>query len=199
MLFMQNDVVGRLRRLRAVAPVLLLSLALSGLSAGCSTSPNTIANAAPGVDFTRYSTFGFFSPLATDHQGYESLVSNFLKVAMTQELYVRGLSYSDSPDLMINFYINTQEKVRTRSVPTTSGYYTYRNRYRYDPFMSYPAYETRIDQYTEGTLNIDVVDVRAQKLVWEGMASGRVRDTAIRNMEQSIDAAVAAIMEGFPL
>lgn len=181
--------------MRAKALWLITLLFLSG----CSTTSNTVSNVAPDVDFGRYSTFGFYSPLATDQQGYESIVSSFLKVAMAQEMDKRGLSYSDSPDLMVNFYINTQEKIRTRQVPTTQSYYAYRGPYRYDPFVGYPAYETRIDQYTEGTLNIDVVDVRTQKLVWEGMASGRVRDSDIRNLEQTIDNAVAAIMEGFPL
>ena len=168
------------------------------LLAGCETTPNTVSNAAPEVDFYQYSTFGFFSPLATDHQGYESLVSNFLKVAMIQEMYQRGLTYSDEPELMINFYIYTREKVRSRQVPTTTSYYRYRRSYRYDPFTPYPAYETHIEQYTEGTINIDVVDVQAQRLVWEGMASGRVKNSAVHNMEQTIDEAVAAIMQGFP-
>ncbi len=169
-----------------------------GIATGCATAPNVVWNSAPGVDFDRYATFGFFSPLATDHQGYESLVSNFLKVAMTQEMYLRGLSYSDSPDLLVNFYINTQDRLKTRSVSTAAPYYTYRRGYGYNPYRGYPAYETRIEQYTEGSLHIDVVDTRTQQLVWEGVASGRVRDSAVRNLEQTIDDAVATIMQGFP-
>ncbi|MGI9235461.1 MAG: DUF4136 domain-containing protein [Woeseiaceae bacterium] len=178
-----------------------LAIAIIGL-VSCASTPNTVSNVAPDADFSKYSTYGFFSPLATDEQGYESIVSSFLKVATAQELDRRGLKYAESPDLKVNFYINTEEKIRTRSVPTMQSYYGtyygYRRRFGYDPFYSYQAYETRVDQYTEGTLNIDVVDVKAQKLVWEGMASGRVRDSAIINMEQSIDSAVAAIMQSFP-
>ena len=123
--------------------------------------------------------------------------SNFLKVAMAQQLDQRGLVYSENPDLLVNFYIHTQEKVRSRSVPTTGAYYAYRDPFFYDPFIAYPAYEQRIEQYTQGTLNIDVVDTQAGKLVWEGMVSGRVTDTAIRNLEQTIDGAVAAVMLRF--
>lgn len=165
---------------------------------GCASTPNTVSNVAPGVDFSQYSTFAFFSPLATDEQGYESLVSNFLKVATAQQLDQRGLTYSETPDLKINFYIHTQEKIRSRSVPTTGAYYAYRDPFFYDPWATYPAYETRIDQYTQGTLNIDVVDAKTQKLVWEGMISGRVTDSAIRSLEQTIDGAVVAIFESFP-
>ena len=178
---------------------LVLVFAIVGLF-GCASTPNTVSNVAPGVDFSQYSTFGFFSPLSTDQQAYESMVSNFLKVAMAQELDQRGLRYSDSPDLLVNFYINTQEKIRTRNVPSsTRTYYSYRRAYRYDPFASYPAYETQIDQYTVGTLHIDVVDAKAQELVWEGAASGRVTNRAISNLEKTIDDAVAAIMLDFPL
>lgn len=166
--------------------------------AGCASTPNTFSNTDPTVDFSQYRTFGFFDPLATDEQGYESLLSNFLKVSMAQQLSQRGLEYAEDPDLRINFYVNSKEKIRSSTMPTM-GYYAYRDPFFYDPWPAYPAYETRIDQYTEGTLNIDVVDTKTNKLVWEGMASGRVTDTAIRQLEDTIDKAVTAIMKGFPL
>ena len=68
---------------------------------GCASTPNTMSNADPAVDFGQYRTFGFYDPLATDEAGYESLVSNFLKVSMAQELSRRGLEYAESPDLKI--------------------------------------------------------------------------------------------------
>ena len=125
--------------------------------------------------------------------------SNFLKVAVAQQLDHRGLTYSNSPDLMVNFYINTKEKIRSRSVPTMGGgYYGYRDPF-YDTWGGYGGYETRIDQYTEGTLNIDIVDSKSKKLVWEGAIAGRVTDSAIRELEKTIDNAVAAIMGSYPV
>jgi len=100
---------------------------------GCASTPNILSNSAPGVDFSRYSTFGFLDNLATDEQNYESLETSYLKVAMSQELDSRGLSYSSSPDMLVNFHINTQEKIRSRSVPTTGAYYGYRDPF-YDPW-----------------------------------------------------------------
>lgn len=176
---------------------ILAGIALA--AAGCASTPNTVSNVNPDADFSQYKTFGFFDPLATDEQNYESMASNFLKVAMSQQMDLRGFAYSDNPDLLVNFYINTEEKIRSRSMPSVGGYYAYRDPFFYDPFLAYPAYETHIDQYTVGTLNIDVVDSNSKKLVWEGMVSGRVTDSAIRNLEQTIDEAVAAIMENFPV
>jgi len=173
-------------------------MAAATVASGCASTPNTFANADPTVDFSKYETYGFLPELSTDKPDYESMESNFLKVAVAQQMDRRGLSYSDSPDLLINFYIHTKEKVRTRSVPTMGAYYGFRDPF-YDTWGGYGGFETRIDQYTEGTLNIDVVDASSKKLVWEGAIVGRVTDDAIRNLERTIDGAVEEIMKGFPV
>lgn len=172
------------------------------LFSGCASTPNTFANADPAIDFSQYRTFGYFPTLSTDKANYESLVSSFLKVAVAQELDKRGLANDEeNPQLRVNFYINTQEKIQSRSVPTSGGYYGYRDPF-YDPWGGYGGYggsETRISQYTEGTLNIDVVDAATKKLVWEGSIVGRLSDKDLRNMEKTVDDAVAAVMKGFPI
>jgi len=174
------------------------------LVSGCASTPNTFSNADPSVDFSQYKTFGYFSTLSTDNAQYQSLVSNFLKVAVAQELVVRGLDHDEeNPDLRVNFYINTKDKIKTRSVPTAAGgYYDYRDPF-YDPWGGYSGmgvtYETRVDQYTEGTLNIDVVDSKTNKLVWEGSVVGRLTEKDVRNMEQTVDEAVAEVMVNFPI
>jgi hypothetical protein len=169
---------------------------------GCASAPNTLSNADPAVDFQQYQTFAYFAKLSTDDEQYQSLLSNFLKVAVAQELDRRGLTYTeDDPQLRINFYVHTKDKIRTRSVPTAGAYYGYRDPF-YDPWGGYGmgvAYETRVDQYVEGTLNIDVVDATTNKLVWEGSIAGRLTDEDIRNMEKTVDEAVAAVMSGFPI
>ena len=188
--------------MNVVARWILRALTASLLVA-CASSPNTFSNADPSADFSQYKTFGYFPALSTDNPGYQSLVSNFLKVAVAQELVVRGLDHDEeNPDLRVNFYINTQDKIKTRSVPTAGGYYGYRDPF-YDPWGGYGAmgggYETRVDQFTEGTLTIDVVDNKTNKLVWEGSVVGRLTEKDVRNMEQTVDEAVAAAMSGFPI
>lgn len=71
-------------------------------------------------------------------------------------------------------------------------------------FIETPAtdrggYETRIDQYTEGTLHIDVVDAGRNTLVWEGSVAGRITDEVIANLEKSIDKGVRIILSEFPV
>lgn len=183
-----------------ILPRLLMLAGSTLLFAACASSPSTFSNADPGTDFSKLKTYSYFQQLSTDNEQYQSLVSNFLKVAVAQEFEMRGLSYDgENPQLRVNFYINTKEKIRTRSVPTAGvDYYGYRDPF-YDPWGGYGGYETRVDQYTEGTLNIDVVDVATNKLVWEGSVVGRLSEKDVRNMEQTVDEAVADAMIGFPI
>jgi len=178
---------------------LLTTTAVLVLFSGCASTPNTFSNADPSADFSKYRTYGFLGKLSTDTEKYESLVSNFLKVAMAQQMDRRGLGFDeDNPDLRVNFFINTKDKIRSRSVPTMGAYYGFRDPF-YDPWYGYGGFETQIDQYTEGTLNIDIIDAHTDKLVWEGAVTGRVTDEAVRNLERTIDAAVAVVMENFPI
>ena len=182
----------RIRNWSATAGLIAIFLA------GCATVPNTFANADPTADFSSYTTYGFLETLSTDKQSYESMESSFLKVAVAQQLDRRGMSYSENPDLLVNFYIHTEEKIRTRSVPTTGAYYGFRDPF-YDTWGGYGGFETRVDQYTEGTLHIDMSDAASNKLVWEGAIVGHVTDNAIRNLEKTIDGAVAEIMKNYPI
>ncbi len=176
------------------------------LLTACATKPNTYTNADPSADFSQYKTYGYFETLSTDKEQYQSLVSNFLMVAVAQEFDMRGLTYDpENPQLRVNFYINTEEKIKSRSVPTMGGggFYDYRDPF-YDPWMGHGGgygggYETRIDQYTEGTLSIDVVDAASKKLVWEGAVFGKITKKDVQNLEVTVDEAVAAVMLGFPI
>lgn len=162
----------------------------------CSSTPATTSNTDPTVDFSTYKTFAFLADLATDKEAYQSLETTYLKESVGRELEKLGLrQVSSDPDLAINFSVETQEKVQSRSVPS-SGYGI-----GYDPF--YDSYydswgtnhTTRIDQYTEGKLNIDAIDVKSRKLVWQGSTKGRLTNKDRENYQQTLEEAVTEIFE----
>jgi len=58
---------------------------------------------------------------------------------------------------------------------------------------------TDVHRYTEGTLNVDLIDVERNRLVWEGIAVGRVgrtKDAAARDAR--IDSTMAEIFAQYP-
>lgn len=180
----------------------VLSMIAGFFLASCSTtSPEVYSNVAPGSDFRGIKTYGFLADMSTDKGSYQSLETNFLKVAVAQQLDLIGLRYDpENPEVLMNFYIHTEDKIRTRQTPTMStGYYGYRGGY-YDGFgYGGTAYETRVDQYTAGTLTIDMIDPKERKLLWEGTVTGRLTKKDVQNMEATIDQAVKDIFVKFPV
>jgi hypothetical protein len=171
---------------------------LAILLAACASSPTIRSDYDHTANFTGYRTFGYISPLGTDVRGYSTLITQRLKAATQRELESRGYQYSDAhPDLLINFSARLADKVRVSETPAPIGYYGYRRAAYYGTWNAY-AYETWVDQYKEGTLNIDIVDGSRQQLVWEGVAIGRVADEDLANPEPAISRAVAEIFAKYP-
>jgi hypothetical protein len=151
-------------------------------------------------DFASVRNFDFVPVPSTDGQAYESLETNYLRSAMTRELEARGMQLGSNPDVLVNFSISTQEKVRSRSVPSMGGYvgaYDYYDDVYYDGWAR--THETRIDQYTEGQLNIDVIDPVGRRLVWQGSTSGRLTNEMLANARTTLNEAVTEIMGAFPI
>lgn len=183
-------------RLPVLIRVYRLSIfAITLLVGTCAAAPNTYSNVDTSIEFTKYKTFGFFEYLATDSADYESMETRYLKRSVTREMQARNYTYSDQPDLKINFHINTEDKIRARQAPMMGGYYGYRG----SLYGAWGGYETRIDQYTQGTLNIDVVDMRTNKLVWEGMMVGSITEKAFNNLSAAINKAVYQIYKSYPV
>jgi len=176
-----------------------LSLPLIGIAillTGCSSSTKVYTNEDPTVDFGKYKTFAFQSNLGTDGDRYASLASQYLKTATVREMEARGYKESSNPDMIVNFNIQTEEKIRTTQTPTASGgYYGYRG---YGAWGGYGGYETRVTQYTEGTVNVDLVDAKKSQLVWEGVIVGKVTDEVRENLQAVSDEVVTEIFANYP-
>ncbi len=179
--------------------IYLLGLAMLFLSA-CASDPTT-SNVDPTADLSKYNTYAFLTDLATDDgKQFETLETTYLKNAVAAQLESRGMTRDEAnPDVLINFSIQTQEKVR--STPTGGAY----GGIGYDPFYDDYYYggwgaghSMRIDQYTEGKLVIDAIDPEAKKLIWQGTTKGRLTTQAMQNMEETLTAAVNEIFAKLP-
>ena len=166
--------------------------------AGCSTGPEVRADYDRSAPFDRYATFAFETPLATDRPGYQAPVTRYLTAATRRELEARGMRYEEkSPDVRVNFSARLAEKTSVNAPePIAGGYYGYR-RGSYSTWSGYPWSEAAMS-YTEGTLNVDVVDAARKQLVWEGVVTGIVGQAQLDNLQGSVDRAVKAAFEKYP-
>jgi hypothetical protein len=180
----------------------IFTIAVLGISllAACSSSklfdPKIFVNEDPAADFSKYRTYNYESQLGTDERrGYRSIISTYLIDAMDLQMQQRGYTKADNPDLLINFYVAREQKIKATQTPSMGGggYYGYRSGY----YGAYSGYDTTVTQYTQGTLNIDLVDSRSKTLVWEGIAVGRVTDKARENAQLAINGAVTDTMSRY--
>ncbi len=187
--------------MRSVRYMLRLVLAASAalLLAACATGPRVTTDADPGADFSRYRSFAFYEPLALETRGYTTLLSARLKDEARRQMESRGYAYDEAaPDLRVNINAFVEEKADVVSVPTT-GYATYYS-YRANAFVTVPVWRERAQlmEYTEGTVNVDLVDARAKQLVWEGVAVGSAAGRTPAERRERAVLSMAKIFEAFP-
>ena len=175
----------------------IIPLAMTALLlAACASKPTIRSNVDPAANFSGYKSFAFLDEV-TGKKTYDSFASTYIKAAIVREMQARGVQKSDSPDLLVNIHVQTKDKVDVNQTPT-AGYYGGYYGYRGGMYGWGGGVSTNVDNYTEGTLNIDVVDRATSKLVWEGIAVGRISSKARDNPEPAINAVVKQVFEKYP-
>jgi len=155
-----------------------------------------------GVDFSRYRTYGWLSPVDSLSKSYfdnDIANANILEAA-NQELEARGLTYTkDDPDLLFRYIAIVNNKKR----PIYGGYpYGPWGYWGYSPWAwgwgwSYWNRPVGEERYRAGHIIIEARDRRTNRVVWQARGSGEVRSP-----EQAINAlpqVVAGIMDQFPV
>lgn len=91
------------------------------------------------------------------------------------------------PDLLIHYHASVSQRFEVHGVERNYA-------------ECYPNCEPQITEYEEGTIVIDVVDARTDKVVWRGWAQDSVKgliDDQDR-MQRQIERAVTRMFELFP-
>lgn len=167
--------------------------------AGCATGPRIRTDFDPEADFSRYRSWAFYEPIAMEESGYSTFITDRIKSGVRREMESRGYAYDEeSPDLRVNFQGVMEDKTDVYSVPRTDVHYFYS--YRARAYFAVPFWydETQVNQYTEGTLTIDLVDAERNRLVWTGSAIGRVRDRTPQERAVEVDRAIAEVFMRYP-
>jgi hypothetical protein len=168
----------------------------------CSSGPTIESDYDHTVDFSQFKTYAYFNPMGIENPNYSSIYGSIFRSAISREMESRGYVMSDNPDLMINVSGRLQDKTK---VTTTSdpymggGYYGYR-RGAYGTWGGYGhGTQTHVSNYTEGTINVDMVDRDEKRMVWEGVAVGRVNDKNTPDETRAnINAGITEMFANYP-
>jgi len=152
----------------------------------------------PEADFSGYSTWGWLvekQPLTGNPRIDNELIDGRIRTAIGEVLTGRGYTESDTPDFRIGYHLSVEHRLDIVTVDRHYGYSSGWSRSRY----GYGPSETYANEWEQGTLLLDVVDVKSDKLVWRGIATDRVEGDRGPEEGARIAREVAAeVLRNFP-
>jgi len=188
----------------------IIAMLLVGLVSGCSSTP-TIESAYDynrEIDFRNFRTYAFIDdqPMAVSQA--QGAVSPMLEGRLMESIRIamngKGYSEVDDPesaDVVIAFTVGSREQIKVDSYPSTyhTGYARRGYYYGYGGMGVGYATETRVRQYTEGQLSVDVFEVASRNPAFHGVASRRINDEDRNNQQEVLNAITVEALSGFPL
>ena len=189
----------------------LILATLVALLAGCASGPPK-----PDVDFKPDYDFGQVRKIAFYKNSGQVSGDNPLQLsdiqkdridqALSYALRNKGMEMVDDPaeaDMLISWHLVTQHKtdVRTYETPTYGASYGYGRYNRYSMYSCWSCAPTRtevsVQEYTEGTFIVDMIDPELRKSVWRGVTQSRLKGQHAEDQGKYNDAATA-IFASFP-
>jgi hypothetical protein len=168
----------------------LLFVVASLFLSACSSGLTVRSDVDPSADFSQFKTYNFFEPLGIEG-GYNSPVfGEHYRSAIGRELRQRGYRSADTPDVLINVTIRSDDKVRMRSYTSpymTGGYYG-------RPGGAYAGSAVgvgisvgpRATETTEVSVFIDFVDFEKHQVIWQGVTVIRASDKVAQQLRDAI-------------
>ena len=171
------------------------------------------------VDFNKYKSYAWLHRSDSVHNYFydNEIVERNVKNYVNQEMATRGYALdTKTPDLLMEYHISSKMKTYTVSNPVynnnmmgyqpaygmnngMSGYNTMRP-YGYNNtpyYQQQPMYQQQQVTYDEGTLLVDVIDRKANQLIWRGWSVGTLTDEAA--LESELQGDIRKIFKKYPI
>ncbi len=152
---------------------LLLTLFLTGFLSACSS---TKIDYDKTIDFSRYHTFAFYKK-GLDHLRLPAKKKRFVVKTISEALLDKGFTKYSHPDLIVNIFTDLHDRIDVYP------------RY-YSPFYS----RAFVEKSKEGTLFIDIVDLKQKKVIWSGSRYINLSGNDYKQLKK----AIYKLLEHFP-
>ncbi|CAC9973701.1 DUF4136 domain-containing protein [Flavobacterium sp. WLB] len=177
-----------------IIPILFLGLIYS-----CSPTVKVTTDYDHSANFSEYKTFAVYDLKAQQGQVNQLNVDRVTN-AIRAEMIAKGFTESSNPDLKVNAVSILKNKTQ---VTADSNFYGYGGMYR--PYgywgggamMGGGTTTFNTYDYVDGSLVIDIVSTKTQKLLWQGIGNAQI-DSKPDNPEEFINNSIKKILEGFP-
>lgn len=170
---------------RKLIPVLLLFI-----FASCS-SVRVNQDYDKNVSFDNFKTYAY-QKSGIDKVEISDLDKKRILRSIDEVMTLKGLSKSENPDLLINFFTKEREQVDVNQFNMGWGYGW---GWGWNPWMW--GNNTSVMRYTEGTLTIDIIDAKKKELIWQGQGQGDLTKN-MNKKDENIKEFVTKILEQYP-
>ena len=146
-------------------------------------------------DFTQYRTFDWGTPDALPASEprleRDAFFQDHIQGAIERNLSARGLQRAEAtavPDVRVHFHAVVDRRLDVDRLDVTSGY------------CDRGDCGAGVSDYEQGTLVVDLIDVRTNRLVWRGWAQDSVEGVLDNKdrLARKIDDAVRLMFERLP-
>lgn len=178
---------------------LIIPLFLAGIIFSCSPTVKVTTDYDHSANFSEFKTFTVYDLKAQKGQ-VNQLDIDRITNAIRAEMVSKGFSENkNNPDLKINAVSILKNKTE---VSATTDFYGYGGRYR--PYrywgggMTAGIASTNFNtyDYIDGSLIIDIVSTKSDKLVWQGI--GNAQMSSVPDKPEKLASGIKKILEGFP-
>jgi hypothetical protein len=171
----------------------LIVVTVCGLAVtGCATM-NVSSHVQNGLDFARYRTYDWGSadtlPTGDPRLDKNPFFQDHVMGAVEKQMAARGYERaSGAPDLLIHYHASINQRFDVYGVDREHGYC-------YDDDC-----RVRVVDYEAGTLVVDIVDTRTNKVIWRGWAQDSVEDVLDNEarMARKINEAILRMLARLP-
>lgn len=177
-----------MHRLLLLAPAAILL----GTLAGCAAATAS-AHVERGITFTDYVTYDWGPPdnlpVGDPRLDNNPFFRDYLQGAIEKRLAAKGFerATTGTPDLLVHYHAAVNQKVDVYSVDNANGY-------------CYADCQPRFVDYEQGTLIVDMVDAKTNKVVWRGWSQDTMNgviDNQAR-LEKQVEEGVSKMMQLLP-
>jgi hypothetical protein len=168
------------------------ALLLTALTAGCATM-TVSSHIERNVEFIDYVTYDWGPrdafPVGDPRLDNNAFFRDYVEGAIEKRMAALGYerAVTGQPDLLLHYHASVNQKVDVYEADRSHGY---------GPGV--PA--SRVVEFEQGTLILDVVDARTDRLIWRGWAqdtmTGVIDDQ--RRLERQVDEGVTKMMRLLP-
>ena len=155
-----------------------------GMLIGSAAAQSVQSDYDRAFHFSNLKTFSFTVQKrgATDPLAADTLNDGRIRTGLESQLIANGFRMeTEKADFVIAYYVTTKNKLSVQD-------------YGYGPPRWFGGRNLRVDQYSEGTLMVDFIDVRTNQVIWRGRASGTLE---MKGVDKKISKSTEKLVKQF--